>query len=92
MTASSVIDPTNPLRLTTRYEWQEGDTLALIALKYRRPNQWTELLDHNKVVIANQRYIMKPGDIIEIPESWFPLPTITYGTKFIGSSITGVRI
>jgi len=77
----------NPLGLTTTYTWQEGDTLALIAHKYRRPAQWTELLDYNKHKIAFElNYLMRAGDTIRIPESWFPLPAApSFGTKFIGS-------
>lgn len=68
------------------YTWQEGDTLAWIACKYNRQNQWIELLDLNKEYIRSKRYIMRAGDTIQIPESWFPIPTIDRDvTNFKGS-------
>ena len=83
--------PVNPLNLTTEYTWQAGDTLHMIAHKYRRPNQWTELLDLNKTLISNNHYLMRAGDVIKIPEDWFPLPELPgFTTKFKGSS--GERI
>ena len=84
-------DTYNPLNLTTRYKWLPGDTLMLIALKYRRPGQWLELLDLNKMVLMNNQYQMREGDVIDIPEDWFPLPEpVSFTTKFKGSSGTRV--
>lgn len=76
----------NPLNLTTEYVWQDGDTFMLIAAKYRRTDQWLELLDLNKVLLYNNRYRMCTGDTIQVPPSWFPLPDFSFTTKFVGSS------
>lgn len=84
--------PSNPLNLGTTYTWQPGDTLMLVAHKYRRPGQWTELMDLNKVLLSKVRYTLRAGDTIEIPETWFPLPLIEFGTKYKGSSIHGERV
>lgn len=81
----------NPLNLSTEYAWEPGDTLMLIAYKYRRPGQWTELLDLNKTQISQKQYQMRPGDVIKVPEDWFPLPEAPgFTTKFKGSM--GTRI
>lgn len=85
----TVADPNNPLNLTTKYVWQRGDTFMLIAHKYRRPGQWTELLDLNKREVQRNNYIMREGDEIQIPEDWFPLPVPAYTTKFRGTH--GIR-
>lgn len=79
----------NPLRLTTEYTWEAGDTFMLVAHKYRRPGQWLELLDLNKALVSKNRYLMRAGDVIQVPEDWFPLPTPTYTTNFRGSH--GIR-
>lgn len=81
---------TNPLNLTTEYIWQAGDTMMLVALKYRRPGQWLELLDLNTKLLLECRYMLKPGDVIKVPESWFPLPDWQFETKIKGSS--GYRV
>lgn len=81
----------NPLNLTTEYTWQAGDTLMLIAYKYRRPGQWTELLDLNATQLSKQNYRFQVGDKIKVPEDWFPLPPPpSFSTKFTGSK--GTRI
>lgn len=77
---------TNPLGLKDKYTWQHGDTFALIACKYRRPDQWLQLLDCNKKVLQNNQYIMKEGDQIDIPPEWFPLPPLPERyVKILGS-------
>lgn len=81
-------DPNNPLNLGLKYTWQAGDTMALIAPKYRRaaPNEYIELVDLNKMVLRNNRYLMREGDIIDIPPHWFPLRTLSRDvTNFKGS-------
>ena len=83
-------DEQNPLGLGSEYTWEAGDTFMLIALKYRRPSQWLELLDLNKRTLQNNRYLMCTGDNIEVHHEWFPLPTYEYNTKFRGSH--GTRI
>ena len=84
-------DPNNPLNLTTKYTWEPGDTMMLIALKYRRPGQWLELLDLNKRLLMNNQYQMHEGDIIDVPENWLPLPEpVGFTTKFKGS--VGTRV
>lgn len=75
----------NPLNLGTEYIWQAGDTMMLVALKYRRPGQWTELLDLNKIMLMNNRYMLKAGDLIQVPADWFPLPNYSFDTKLKGS-------
>ncbi len=76
----------NPLNLTTEYTWQAGDTMMLVALKYRRLDKWLELLDLNKGLLMDNRYMMRAGDVIQVPESWFPLPNFERDTtRFKGS-------
>lgn len=76
--------------MSREYVWERGDTLATIAIKYCRGPQWKELLTYNLKVLWDNRHIMKPGDVIEIPDSWFPIPNHEYGIKVVGSS--GYRI
>ena len=74
------------MKLTNKYLWQKGDTLTSIAIKYRRGSQWRELLDHNIILIRESNYLLREGDVIEIPDSWFPLPDYSFETEIKGSS------
>lgn len=85
MTQVATATANNPLNLGLDYTWQAGDTFATIALKYRRPKQYAELVDLNKVLLSKNNYLMRAGDVIKIPEDWFPLPSYEFGTKFKGS-------
>lgn len=72
--------------LGKEYIWRAGDTFMIIAHRYRRPGQFTELLDLNKSLLRKNRYRMVEGDIIQIPDHWFPLPQLVFGTRLSGSS------
>lgn len=72
------------------YTWKAGDTMALVAHVYCRPKQWQELVDLNKGLLYKVKYRLQAGDVIQIPDSWFPIPNLTFRTKFIGSK--GERI
>lgn len=74
--------------MSKQYEWQPGDTFSLIALKYQRRerNAWRILLDHNIIVVRNAKFDMKPGMIIEVPDSWLTPEQVSYTTKIIGTS------
>lgn len=73
------------MTLGKQYTWQAGDTFHTIACRYCRPHQYTELIDHNRVLLVKNSYLMRAGDVIEIPDSWFPIPTLEFTTKFRGS-------
>lgn len=81
----------NPLNLSTTYVWQPGDTLALVALKYRRPGEHEALIPLNQSQLYHRRYKLEPGDQINIPTYWLPLKEPpSFSTKFTGSK--GERI
>jgi hypothetical protein len=81
----------NPLNLTTEYTWQAGDCFSTVAIKYRRQvKDYLHLLELNKDLVRKNNYIMRPGDVIKVPEDWFPLREVSFGTKIIGSK--GIRI
>lgn len=73
----------SPVVLGKQYSWQKGDTLMLIATKYRRTSQWLELLELNKGKFKNWCHLPRVGDIIDIPEDWFPLPDYSFEVKVI---------
>ena len=77
--------PTTPNR-EKLYVWEEGDTFALIACKYRRTErEYIEVLDLNKALVRRNNWIMRPGDIIEIPDSWFPLQEPDFNVVVVGT-------
>lgn len=68
------------------YVWEHGDTFALVAIKYRRTQrEYIEVLDLNKALVRRNNWIMRPGDVIEIPDSWFPLREPDFNVVVVGT-------
>lgn len=90
--ATGNADPNIPATLGKEYAWRPGDTLALIACRYGKTarNDFLEILDLNRMVLERNRYLMREGDVIKIPEHWFPLTPQSFTTEFRGSH--GTRI
>ena len=60
-----------PKRIRAEHTVAVGDSLRLIALKYYGPGgqeNWKVIYDANKAVIGENPYILKPGQVIKIPE------------------------
>jgi hypothetical protein len=60
-----------PKRIKAEHTVAVGDSLRLIALKYFGPGgqeNWKVIYDANKAVIGENPYILKPGQVLKIPE------------------------
>jgi nucleoid-associated protein YgaU len=60
-----------PKRVKAEHTVAVGDSLRLIALKYYGPGgqeNWKVIYDANKAVIGENPYILKPGQVLKIPE------------------------
>jgi nucleoid-associated protein YgaU len=60
-----------PKRIKADHTVAVGDSLRLIALKYYGPGgqeNWKVIYDANKAVIGENPYILKPGQVLKIPE------------------------
>jgi hypothetical protein len=60
-----------PKRIKAEHTVAVGDSLRLIALKYYGPGgqeNWKVIYDANKAVIGENPYILKPGQVLKIPE------------------------
>ena len=60
-----------PKRTKAEHTVAVGDSLRLIALKYYGPGgqeNWKVIYDANKAVIGENPYILKPGQVLKIPE------------------------
>lgn len=60
-----------PKRTKAEHTVAVGDSLRLIALKYYGPGgqeNWKVIYDSNKAVIGENPYILKPGQVLKIPE------------------------
>lgn len=63
-----------PNELGRLYRWELGDCLASIAVKYQRPfSDWKVLYELNKELYYKRHNLILTGDLIKIPEDWFPL-------------------
>ena len=63
--------PAMPKRTKAEHTVAVGDSLRLIALKYYGPGgqeNWKVIYDANKAVIGENPYILKPGQVLKIPE------------------------
>jgi nucleoid-associated protein YgaU len=63
--------PAMPKKTKAEHTVAVGDSLRLIALKYYGPGgqeNWKVIYDANKAVIGENPYILKPGQILKIPE------------------------
>jgi hypothetical protein len=63
-----------PQELGRLYRWELGDCLASVALKYQRPSSdWKVLYALNAELFYKRHNRILTGDLIKIPEEWFPL-------------------
>ena len=66
-----------PTDLGRLYRWELGDCLASIAVKYQRPsNDWKALYILNNELFSKRHNLILTGDLIKIPEEWFPLKSM----------------
>jgi nucleoid-associated protein YgaU len=69
--APAPMAPSMPKRTKADHTVAVGDSLRLIALKYYGPGgqeNWKVIYDANKAVIGENPYILKPGQVLKIPE------------------------
>lgn len=75
-------DHENPLNLGLEYIWKAGDTPAWVALMYRQhEDKYEELYKLNRGLWDRNRFGFNVGDVIKIPEHWFPLPPLLVGGR-----------
>jgi nucleoid-associated protein YgaU len=68
--SSTASTPSGSMPATRSYTVVKGDSLSRIAKSlYGNANKWRKIYDANKAVIGNNPDLIKPGQVLTIPEA-----------------------